>query len=104
MFEDKGVTVTASVSPVAPRVGDTVTISFTTGGDGEYCCRAFVFVDGGTMIGHSQRTEGEPCPPSAVTPGTASVVVSDPGPFTFDVQATRAPRGASARTYSPMSA
>jgi hypothetical protein len=91
-FEDKGVTVTASVSPTAPRVGDTITISFTTGGDGELCCRAFVFV-GDRIIGHSQQAAGEPCPPPETTSGTASVVVAEPGPFRFDVQATRAPDG-----------
>ncbi len=94
-FEDKGITVTAGVSPVAPRVGDTITISFTTGGEGEFCCRAFVFVGERMekMVGHSQRSAGEPCPPSALTSGTASVVVSEPGPFRFDVQATRGPEG-----------
>ncbi len=87
-FEDKGVTVTASVSPSAPRVGDTVTISFTTGGVGDACCRGFVFV-GGAMIGTSLPAEGETCQPTAMTSGTASVVVSEPGPFTFNVQAVQ---------------
>jgi hypothetical protein len=91
-FEDKGVAITASVSPAAPRVGDTVTISFTTAGEGDLCCRAFVFV-GATLIGHSQYVEGEPCWPPPVTSGTATRVVSDPGPFTFVVEATRAPVG-----------
>lgn len=91
-FEDKGVTITASVTPAAPRVGDTVTISFTTAGEGDLCCRAFVFV-GGALIGHSWYAEGEPCPPPPVKSGTASTVVSEPGPFRFIVEATRAPAG-----------
>ena len=91
-FEAEGITITASVSPAAPRVGDTLTISFTTGGEGELCCRAFVFV-GSKIVGDSQRVSGEPCPPSPVTSGTATVVVSEPGPFTFQVHATRSPEG-----------
>ena len=95
-FEDKGITITASVSPVAPRVGDTITISFTTGGEGENCCRAVVFVGAGAdmkMIGDTLRSEADPCQPSPVTSGSGSLVVSEPGSFSFDVQATRDPAG-----------
>jgi hypothetical protein len=94
-FRDEGITLTASVSPVAPRVGETITISFTSGGAGENCCRAIVFVAGGAkMIGHTLRTDAaDPCQPSPVTSGTGTVVVSEPGPFSFDVHATRDPAG-----------
>jgi hypothetical protein len=95
-FEDKGITVTASVSPAAPQVGDTVTVTFTTGGAGENCCRAVAFVGSGVdtkVIGYTLRSADDPCQPAPVTSGTGSMVVTEPGPFTFDVQATRDPEG-----------
>lgn len=92
-YEAEGIAITASVSPATPRVGDTLTIAFTTGGEGDLCCRAFVFVGLPTIIGHSQYAAGEPCPPPPVKSGTASVVVSEPGPFTFEVHATRGSEG-----------
>jgi len=82
-----GVTVTASISPVAPKVGDTVTISYTMAGAGDFCCMAFVYVDG-AIVGQSEMPVAD-CPPPAATTGTATVVVTKPGPFTFRVQGTR---------------
>ncbi len=85
--EAEGVTVTASIQPAQPRVGDTVTISYTTQGAGDFCCWAFVYVDG-TIVGQNSMPQG-PCPVAPLTSGRATVVVSEPGPFTFQVQGSR---------------
>ena len=93
-FEDEGITITASISPVEPRVGDTVTVSFTTAGEGENCCRAVVFVGAGAdmkMVGDTLRSADDPCQPPAPMSGTGSIVASETGPLTFDVEATRDP-------------
>jgi hypothetical protein len=87
-LEDNGVTVTAHIEPAAPHVGDTVTVSYTTTGEGDFCCWVFVYADG-AMVGENQMPHGGPCPLEPVTDGSASVVVSEPGPFTIQVQGTR---------------
>ena len=60
---DNGVTVTATIEPVAPRVGDTVTISYTTTGEGDFCCWTFVYVDG-AIVGQNHMPPGRPVPAS----------------------------------------
>ncbi len=85
---DNGVTVTARIEPAEPRVGDTVTISYTTTGEGDFCCWAFVYADG-VAIGENRMPQGSTCPVAPLTEGSASVVMAEAGPFTFQVQASR---------------
>jgi hypothetical protein len=82
-----GVTVTASIEPAAPRAGDTVTISYTTSGEGDFCCWVLVFVDG-AVVGQNRVPDG-PCPVPPINAGSASVVAAESGPFTFQIQASR---------------
>ncbi len=79
------VTVTARIAPVAPQVGDTVTISYTTHGDGDVCCGSTLIV-GGTVVAENLAPLGPgPCPLPRVTSWSTTVVVSQPGPFSFQV-------------------
>lgn len=86
-MEANGVTIDASISPAVPQVGDTVTISYTMAGDGDFCCLGFVYVDG-ELIGQNEMPAGS-CPLPDATTGSATALVSKPGPFRFQVQATR---------------
>ncbi|MEA2684936.1 MAG: hypothetical protein QOE93_131 [Actinomycetota bacterium] len=86
-FTDQGVTVTARMTPLAPRVGDTVTISYTASGPGDYCCELFVYV-GGEMIDHDPIPT-HPCEDPPVTSGSTAIEMTAPGPFTVQVQAIR---------------
>ncbi|MEA2825635.1 MAG: hypothetical protein QOG43_74 [Actinomycetota bacterium] len=85
---DNGVTVIANIEPAAPRVGDTVTLTYTTTGEGDFCCWAFVYVDG-AVVAQNQMPQGESCPLAPLKYGSASIVVSEAGPFTIQVQGTR---------------
>lgn len=87
VLEAEGVTVTASISPVAPRVGDTVTVSYTTSGDGDFCCLAFVYVDG-TLVDQNEMPT-DPCPLPGETSGSTSVVVGEAGLVRLQVQGSR---------------
>ncbi|HEX7275983.1 MAG TPA: hypothetical protein VF244_01280 [Acidimicrobiales bacterium] len=83
----EGVTVNASITPAAPRVGDEVTVSYTMAGDGEYCCLAFVYVDG-NLVGQNELPSG-PCPLPGEASGTATAVVGKAGLIRLQIQGTR---------------
>jgi hypothetical protein len=87
-IEANGVTVTASIEPAAPRVGDTVTVSYTTEGEGDFCCWGFVYV-AGALVGQNDMPQGGPCPIEPLTTGSATFEVAGPAPFTLQVQGSR---------------
>jgi hypothetical protein len=83
-----GVTVTARIEPAVPRVGDTVTISYTAQGKGDFCCWIRIFGPNGTAIHEDPMPQG-PCPVPAVTSGEVTVEMTTPGYFELSLSATR---------------
>ena len=81
-----GVTVTATMTPAAPQVGDTVTISYTAKG-ADACCWVIIDV-GGAVVHDSFLASDRTCPavPSE-TSGTATMVMTKPGNYGFRVAA-----------------
>ena len=84
-LDENGITITATISPALPRAGDTVTISYTTAAEGDFCCWSHVLVDGAVVDKHL-FPPGDGCPMASEGSWTTSVVVTVPGPFTFQVQ------------------
>jgi hypothetical protein len=82
---ENGITITASIDPARPRVGDTVTISYATAAEGDFCCWSRLFVDGSVVDEHL-FPPGDECPTASEGSWTTTVVVTSPGPFTFQVQ------------------
>ncbi len=84
---ENGLTVTATMVPAWPRVGDTVTVSYTMTGKGDFCCMAFVYVDG-DLISQSELPSG-PCPVAPAMSGSTTFVVDEAGPLRIQVQGAR---------------
>jgi hypothetical protein len=83
-----GVTVTARIEPAVPQVGDTVTVSFTARGEGDFCCWIRIFGPTGTAILEDPLPQG-PCPVPPVTSGKVTVEMTTPGYFQLSVSATK---------------
>ncbi len=98
----EGITITARISPAIPKAGDTVTISWSTTGDGDSCCGTSVIV-AGAIVGQTLPPLGT-CPIAPVTAGSTTVVVSRPGPFSFEVWGTMMGRICVAPPSVPVSA
>ncbi len=89
-LEDSGITSFVRIEPAAPRVGDTVTITFgsTATVATDYCCIDHLYVDGTLIV--SQNPPPGPCP---LAQGPAeqrvSYVVTHAGTLDLQLQSNR---------------
>jgi hypothetical protein len=83
----QGMTINARIEPTVPVMGDTVTIFYSVEGAGDVCCGSTVVVPATDTVVATNLPPLGPhgCPMDRVTSWTTSVVVSQPGPFTFRV-------------------